>query len=106
MNIVSIRNPGDSRTLPQTPAQGKRNYQAMRSSKARQVCLLVCGRRMVAAGLAALTLTATQAAIVTFYVALDGNDQWSGHLAAPDAARNDGPLATLPAAIRAARLAR
>ncbi len=32
------------------------------------------------------------------YVAADGNDAWSGRIAAPDAARTDGPLATLAAA--------
>jgi hypothetical protein len=30
-----------------------------------------------------------------FYVATDGNDQWSGRLAAPNAANTDGPFATL-----------
>jgi hypothetical protein len=29
------------------------------------------------------------------YVAVDGNDNWSGRLAGPNAARTDGPLATL-----------
>lgn len=29
-----------------------------------------------------------------WYVAIDGNDQWSGLLAAPNAARSDGPFAT------------
>ena len=33
-----------------------------------------------------------------FYVAPDGNDAWSGRLADPNAARNDGPLATPTAA--------
>jgi VCBS repeat-containing protein/parallel beta-helix repeat protein len=32
------------------------------------------------------------------YVATDGNDSWSGQLAAPDAAGTDGPLASLQAA--------
>lgn len=31
----------------------------------------------------------------TFYVATDGNDAWSGTLAAPNLARTDGPFATL-----------
>ena len=31
---------------------------------------------------------------VTFYVAPDGNDLWSGRLAAPNSANTDGPLAT------------
>jgi len=32
---------------------------------------------------------------VTFYVAPDGNDDWSGRIARPNAARTDGPLASL-----------
>ena len=35
------------------------------------------------------------AASVTFYVATNGNDQWSGRLAAPNSDHTDGPLATL-----------
>ena len=31
---------------------------------------------------------------VTFYVALDGNDSWSGKLPAPNAAKTNGPFAT------------
>jgi len=38
-----------------------------------------------------------------FYVATDGNDAWSGKLAAPDAAKTDGPLATLRRARDAVR---
>jgi hypothetical protein len=32
---------------------------------------------------------------VVLHVATDGNDEWSGRLAAPNAARSDGPLASL-----------
>ncbi len=32
---------------------------------------------------------------VHFYVAVDGNDAWSGRIATPDAAQTDGPVATL-----------
>jgi hypothetical protein len=32
---------------------------------------------------------------VDVYVATDGNDAWSGRFAAPNAAKTDGPLATL-----------
>ncbi|MBM3801132.1 MAG: right-handed parallel beta-helix repeat-containing protein [Acidimicrobiia bacterium] len=42
----------------------------------------------------------------TLYVATNGNDKWTGRLAAPNSAGTDGPLLTLPAArdrIRAAR---
>ncbi|MGE5612219.1 MAG: hypothetical protein ACM359_23430, partial [Bacillota bacterium] len=41
-----------------------------------------------------------------FYVATDGDDRWSGHLAAPNADRTDGPLASLTAARDALRRAR
>jgi len=40
---------------------------------------------------------------ITFYVAPNGNDVWSGRLARPDASGRDGPFATLHAACRAAR---
>src|SRR6267142_2148559 len=43
---------------------------------------------------------------LVFYVATNGNNNWSGRLAAPAANGQDGPLATLPAAVQAARLAR
>ncbi|MCY3018615.1 MAG: right-handed parallel beta-helix repeat-containing protein [Planctomycetota bacterium] len=33
-----------------------------------------------------------------YYVATDGNDEWSGKLAAPNADKTDGPFATLPRA--------
>jgi hypothetical protein len=38
-----------------------------------------------------------------FYIAADGDDSWSGRLAAPNAARTDGPLASLEAARNAIR---
>lgn len=39
----------------------------------------------------------------TYYVAPDGNDAWSGCLPAPNAARTDGPFATLPRTQQAVR---
>src|ERR1044072_8679718 len=48
----------------------------------------------------------TAAKPLTFYVATNGNDAWSGGLAAAARDGRDGPLATLPAALKAARLAR
>jgi hypothetical protein len=43
---------------------------------------------------------------LTLHVAPNGNDQWSGRLASPAPGGKDGPLATLPAALQAARAAR
>src|SRR5512137_188666 len=43
---------------------------------------------------------------ISFYVATNGNDAWSGRVAQPGADRKDGPFATLPAALKAARQAR
>jgi hypothetical protein len=40
---------------------------------------------------------------VTFYVAPEGRDSWSGKLASPNSARTDGPFATLEAARDAIR---
>ena len=40
-----------------------------------------------------------------FFVAANGNDNWSGKLAAPNAAGNDGPFATLTKAQQAAHAA-
>ncbi len=42
----------------------------------------------------------------TFYVAPNGNDRWSGRLARPNAAKTDGPLASLAGARNAVRRAR
>ncbi|MGA2496339.1 MAG: right-handed parallel beta-helix repeat-containing protein [Tepidisphaeraceae bacterium] len=41
-----------------------------------------------------------------FYVAVDGNDAWSGRMAAANAGRTDGPLASLAGAREAIRRAR
>jgi hypothetical protein len=47
----------------------------------------------------ALAQTASQ----DIHVAVNGNDAWSGKLAEPNADKSDGPLATLGAAVEAAR---
>jgi hypothetical protein len=41
-----------------------------------------------------------------FFVATNGNDQWSGRLPAPSRKGTDGPFATLPRALKAVREAR
>src|SRR5216684_60998 len=38
-----------------------------------------------------------------FFVATNGNDKWSGLLAAPNGRKTDGPFATLPHAVQAVR---
>ena len=53
--------------------------------------------------LALCLLPAACAQAVTFHVAPDGNDAWSGRLARPNADRTDGPLASLVGARDAVR---
>jgi len=43
------------------------------------------------------------AEVPVWHVAPDGNDKWSGTLARPNAAKSDGPLASLAAARDASR---
>lgn len=50
--------------------------------------------RIIMAG-AMITATRASGEQVTFYVATDGNDAWSGELEAPNATKTDGPFATL-----------
>ena len=50
--------------------------------------------------LVAFSFEAT-AATVSLYVSPSGNDAWSGRI--PDSTQGDGPLASVPAALRAAR---
>jgi len=45
--------------------------------------------------------TGARAGRADFYVSLEGKDSWSGTLEAPNAAKNDGPFATLDRARRA-----
>ena len=55
--------------------------------------------------LALLSLTLTSRAApqpLNLYVATNGNDQWSGRLPAPARDGKDGPLATIPAALKRA----
>jgi parallel beta-helix repeat protein len=63
-------------------------------------------KTLLRAFLAALLAGAANARPLTLHVAPDGNDAWSGRPASPNAARSDGPLATLPGALQAARAAR
>ena len=68
--------------------------------------LLRAGKRSTARSiivLSGLLLIAPAALAVEFHVAPDGNDAWSGKLPRPNAARNDGPLASLTGARDAIR---
>jgi Right handed beta helix region len=56
--------------------------------------------------LAAAANQAADVAAVTFYVAVDGNDAWSGRIAAADVTPDDGPFATLARARDAVRSAK
>src|SRR5579863_9277267 len=75
---------------------------------ARGRCLTVA----VAAALAVLAVggvtrpAAGEGRMLDLYVAPNGNDRWSGRHAAPNAARTDGPFATLERARDAIRDAR
>ena len=53
--------------------------------------------------IAALVMLGARAEPATLHVSTNGNDAWSGRLAAPDAGRTDGPLATLQGARDAVR---
>ena len=54
---------------------------------------------LLSTALLALAAAAVAApAPLTLYVATNGNDLWSGHLAAPNKARTDGPLSSLAGA--------
>ena len=66
---------------------------------------LTFGVILVVAGLSAAFSAETNSGDgpVTLFVAQQGRDTWSGRLAAPNADRSDGPLATLAAACQAAR---
>jgi hypothetical protein len=43
----------------------------------------------------AVTVVPAQSTVADFYVATDGNDKWSGTLAAPNSNSTDGPFATI-----------
>ncbi len=68
-------------------------------SPAVKVSSVAAGSPSMPTSSAAVAPSATKA----FYVAVNGNDHWSGRLAAPNAAGTDGPFATLAAAQQAMR---
>ena len=61
------------------------------------------GQELRAASPELSSLSSTQEAKATFYVATNGDDAWSGRLAAPNTTRTDGPFATLARARDAVR---
>jgi hypothetical protein len=58
--------------------------------------------RVTCVGLA-MWIAALMCGAQTFYVAPDGNDGWSGTRASANGRKTDGPFATLPLALKAAR---
>ena len=58
---------------------------------------------MIARSLLAILFVTTSLHAADWYVALDGNDAWSGKLSAPNPAKTDGPFATLAKARDAIR---
>lgn len=65
--------------------------------------LVWCGRQLGAFRLGVALTVALSAGAATFHVAPEGNDAWSGTQARPNAARSDGPKATLAGARDAVR---
>ncbi|MBN2313289.1 MAG: right-handed parallel beta-helix repeat-containing protein [Sedimentisphaerales bacterium] len=65
-------------------------------------CLLVSFQVLLTVSVRTATGQVTGIEKNTFYVALNGNDSWSGRLSKPNADRTDGPFATLHAACRLA----
>ena len=63
-------------------------------------------RLLLAVGWLLALASATVGDAMDFFVATNGNDQWSGHLASPNANRTDGPRASLAGAQAASRSAR
>src|ERR1039458_7521027 len=61
------------------------------------VCLLGCAHSQ------SRTTAAPKPAQGVFFVATNGNDQWSGRLPAPNRQGTDGPFATLPGALKTVR---
>ena len=74
-------------------ANGRRGLEIHRSARAFMSILNTNLARLVMSGL--LLWIVPVASAVEFHVAPDGNDVWSGKLVRPNAARTDGPLATL-----------
>src|ERR1039458_9643424 len=64
------------------------------------ICLLGCAQSQPQT---AASVAAPKPAPGVFFVATNGNDQWSGRLPAPNRKGTDGPLATLPGALKAIR---
>src|SRR4051794_16994144 len=59
--------------------------------------------QLAAAALCVAVCLGADSASVTLHVATEGSDSWSGKLAAPNAARTDGPFASIERARDAAR---
>src|ERR1035441_8156250 len=64
------------------------------------ICLLGCAQPQPQT---AASIAAPKPALGVFFVATNGNDQWSGRLPAPNRKATDGPFATIPGALKAIR---
>ncbi|MBN1671259.1 MAG: right-handed parallel beta-helix repeat-containing protein [Kiritimatiellae bacterium] len=82
--------------MPLTPVARREHAKAQRAKAATY-------RALVLFGLLLARAVASAAAQNAFFVAVNGNDAWSGRLPAPDAQQADGPFATLEAARNAIR---
>jgi hypothetical protein len=69
--------------------------------KTRRIFLIITALFVV--GLLSVPASAANAEGETYFVAVNGNDSWSGRLPEPNAGRTDGPFASLAAACTVAR---
>ncbi len=95
------RTPGSS-TLTYTPGSAFNGLAAGQSATDTFTYTVSDGHGGVSTNTATVTVSgAVLPTTKAFYVATNGSDRWSGHLAQPNLSRTDGPLATLGAAARA-----
>ena len=96
---VAVVNPNG--TITYTPGRAYAGLAAGSASRDSFGYTISDGHGSTASSTVSVTVTAPGAsasAPQALYVATDGNDNWSGKLAAPNASGTDGPLATLQAA--------
>jgi hypothetical protein len=92
------------RTPKASPISARRLFRAASGERRPASLLLVLAACAVATTVAMVTAAASsQPQPRVFFVSTNGNDSWSGTLSAPNRRNKDGPFATLPRALQAAR---